>query len=101
MQIKLPVLDLCKDYVGVLKETSIYLQVAKVYEELNEYAEELNSTDEACDEWFDIVQSLAQLGKLEFTPEQIQQTAQRHYAKLESRDRTIIGSINISVEVEG
>ena len=101
MKLKLPILDLSKDYKNVEIEVAANRQLSKFAEEEWEYKQEDVGSDKACDEWFDMVQVLLHLGKLEFTPEQIQQGAQRHYAKLQGRDRKIIGSINISVEVEG
>jgi VIT1/CCC1 family predicted Fe2+/Mn2+ transporter len=70
-------------------------------EEFEELSETKWDTINELSEALDLIQATMGLIQLQYTDEEIQQGAQRHYAKLQGRDRKIIGEIDISVEVEG
>jgi predicted acetyltransferase len=99
MKIKLPILD--------LREFTVLQQEIKVKEEFYEFLDEvikykMHQTQEnyenKAEETFDLLQAV--LGCLvNFGKNELNRISQKHYNKLQSRDRKIIGNINITVEV--
>jgi predicted house-cleaning noncanonical NTP pyrophosphatase (MazG superfamily) len=92
MKLKLPILDLSDVDWGE--------QVRKIIEEFDEFLESKNQSKHELSEALDLIQTTIGLIRISFTPEEIQQGVERHYNKLQGRDRAIIGEINISVEVD-
>jgi hypothetical protein len=101
MKIKLPILD--------LREFTVLQQEIKVKEEFYEFLDEvikykMHQTQEnyenKAEETFDLLQTV--LGCLVnfYEVNELNRISQKHYNKLQSRDRKIIGNINITVEVE-
>ncbi len=92
MKIKLPVLDLSE--VQTTME-----QYKKVLEEIREFELTQPQTAEEIAEALDVIQSLTGYIMMHYSKTDIQRASIAHYNKLQSRDRKIIGNINILVEV--
>lgn len=92
MEIKLPILDLSD-------VEKAYDQINKIKEEYLEFNDAAFKSDEELSELYDIIQAC--IGYIQmYHKSRCINGAEKHYNKLASRKRKIIGNIKISIEYD-
>lgn len=71
----------------------------KIREEFKEFEDSRLQTEHELSELLDLIQASIGFALMNYSPEQIKDGIQKHYDKLASRDKAIIGDIDIKVSM--